>query len=121
MQQEQLRRKEKQILMEQYIQKSAARVLWSQSDGVDTVSYHEMFSILRSEFVAQTASKRTFEGSDLVEAFTKCGKMDKNGTLHIQHFNTLYEWFLGIVQVVCLSVFGVEQQVAECRVLGDMR
>jgi len=116
-QQEQQRRKEKQILMEKWIQKPSARVLWSQSDGVNTVSYHEMLGILKQEFMAQTTSQRAFEGSDLVEAFMKCGKMDNKGTLHIQHFNALYQWFCGIVQVVKV-LFEEWNEQSPCAVAG---
>jgi len=111
------RRKAKQLVMEQYINEGAARVLWSQSDGVDTVSYHEMMGILKAEFVAQTASKRVFEGTDLVEAFLKMGKMDKNGNLHIQHFNALYDWFCGIIQVVKVLLEEWNEQ-SPCAVAG---
>jgi len=82
------------------IQKPSARVLWSQSEGIHTVSYHEMMGILKQEFMAQTKSQRAFERSDLVEAFTKKGKMDNKWMVMIQHFNALYEWFCGIVEVV---------------------
>jgi len=103
--------------MEQCIAEGAARVLWSQSDGVDTVSYHEMLGILRTEFMAQTTSKRAFEGTDLVEAMMKMGKMDKSWNVHIQHFNALYEWFGGIIQVVKVLLEEWNEQ-SPCAVAG---
>eukprot|EP01083_Nonionella_stella_P136265 414560_1 len=100
--QQQLQRKEKQLLMEKYIAKASARVLWSESNGIETVSYHEIFNILRREFVLQTNSTRAFESNDLIEAFKKFGKMSEhtNYNISIQHFNGIYEWFLGIIELI---------------------
>merc|ERR1712157_719524 len=68
-QQQQQLRKEKQLMMEKYIKKASARVLWSESSGIESVSYSEIFNILRREFREQTNSIRIFEQQDLIEAF----------------------------------------------------
>merc|ERR1712157_156660 len=60
---------QQQLMMEKYIKKASARVLWSESSGIESVSYSEIFNILRREFREQTNSIRIFEQQDLIEAF----------------------------------------------------
>ncbi len=49
----------------------------------------------------QTKSIRIFEQNDLIEAFKKFGKMNtSNYIVSIQNVNAIYEWFLGIIDLV---------------------
>eukprot|EP01084_Bolivina_argentea_P047106 86776_1 len=87
--------------MERYIIKSQTRILWCECSDIDSVSYSERFNILKREFREQTNSTRTFEQNDLIEAFEKFVKMNNsNYVISIQNLNAIYEWFVGIIDLV---------------------
>jgi len=115
---EQQLKKHKQMLMEKFIVRPSARVLWGQSSAVELVLYPEISAILRSEFHEMTGSTRQIKPEDFLEAFKHFGKMNTTDyKVGIQYFNAVYEWFVGITQLV--KVLAEEwNEIKPCAIAG---
>lgn len=93
----------KQMLMEKYLPSANARVLWSETRHAETATFDEMSRILLTELREKvTFNKRPLpEHSEFLDAFRKFGgQRTSESLIQIQFFNTLYEWFAGIVAMV---------------------